>query len=158
MSITSGLNLPSSTLEFDTHKQGNTKDVFTQVSENEIEPEVLPILTTLNNVISTSVPCVLSLIGSQFITLMNIYFIGNYNDPKLLAGVGLGTMIFNVFGLAVILGLNGSIETFVSQDFGRGNKPQCGQTLNRARIIIALMLLPAILIFLFSEILLIKLD
>lgn len=43
----------------------------------------------------------LMLILSYIIPLVNTYFIGNLNDPKLLHGVGLGNMVINVviFGL-----------------------------------------------------------
>ena len=48
------------------------------------------------------------------VQLTNIFFIGRLNDAKLLAGVGLGVMLINFLCFAVILGLNGSLETFVS--------------------------------------------
>ena len=39
---------------------------------------------------------------SYILPLVNIYFIGNLNRPKLLAGVGLGNTIINIlfFGMA----------------------------------------------------------
>ena len=69
------------------------------------------------------------------------------NDPVLLAGVGMGAMLQNVFVFALAFGLNGSIETFVSQDFGKKNYMECGKTLNRARVIVTLILLPVLLMF-----------
>ena len=48
-----------------------------------------------------------------------MYFVGHQSDPNLLAGVGLGTMLLNVMCFALSQGLNGGIETFVSQDSGK---------------------------------------
>ena len=50
--------------------------------------------------------------------LVTIYFIGNLNDPALLAGVGVGNMLINVLCFAIIQGLNGALETLVSQSYG----------------------------------------
>lgn len=36
------------------------------------------------------------------VQLANTYFIGNMNEPKLLAGVGMGNMLINVLCFAVI--------------------------------------------------------
>jgi Na+-driven multidrug efflux pump len=46
---------------------------------------------------------------------------GHLGDPSIVAAVGLGNMYINVFYLAVILGLNNTISTFVSQAYGQGN-------------------------------------
>ena len=50
--------------------------------------------------------------------LVNTYFVGHLNDPVILAGVGMGNMLINVLCFAVVQGLNGALETYVSQSFG----------------------------------------
>ena len=79
-----------------------------------------------------------------------------------MAGVGLGSMLINIFCFATSQGLNGTIESFVSRDFGAGNRlkasggeelavnkkyKECGAHLNRARIIIMIVLMPVAISF-----------
>ena len=54
----------------------------------------------------------------------NIYFVGYLNEPVLLAGVGLANSLINVLVFAVTLGLNGALETLVSQSFGASTPGQ----------------------------------
>ena len=82
---------------------------------------------------------------------------GHQQDPDLMAGVGLGGMLLNVCFFAVGQGLNGTIETFVSQANGAGHLQMCGVILNRARCIVTLILFPVALMFLWSDVILIKL-
>ena len=65
-------------------------------------------------VIKASVPTILSMIFFQLVQLINIYFVGHMSDSIDLAGVGLGSMLMNVFIYALAFGLNGTIETFVA--------------------------------------------
>ena len=44
--------------------------------------------------------------------LMDLYFISLSKEVKMIDGVGLGTMLFNMFGLLTYIGINGAIETF----------------------------------------------
>ena len=60
-------------------------------------------------------------------------------------------MCLNVFCFAIAAGFNGTIETFVSQSFGAGNKRMCGVYLNRVRIMVSLALLPVFLMFIYLE-------
>ena len=46
--------------------------------------------------------------------IINLIFIGHVGDSHLLAGVGMGNTILNVFGISLFLGLNGALETLVS--------------------------------------------
>lgn len=57
---------------------------------------------------------IVGLVLFLIVQLTNTYFIGNMNEPKLLAGVGMGNMLINVLCFAVIQGLNGALETLVS--------------------------------------------
>lgn len=51
---------------------------------------------------------------------------GHSSDPNLMAAVGMGNMLMNVFCFAVCSGFNGTIETFVSQSFGGNDGFMCG--------------------------------
>ena len=54
----------------------------------------------------------------MIVQLMNTYVVGHTNDPVLIAGVGMGNMLINVFAFAVMQGLNGALESLVSVSFG----------------------------------------
>jgi multidrug resistance protein, MATE family len=90
------------------------------------------------------------------VALTNIYFMGHLDDPDLLAGVGLGAMLLNVCCFAVSQGLNGALETFVSQSYGAGDERMCGVYLNRARTIVTVILLPVAIAFFFADSILIS--
>jgi Na+-driven multidrug efflux pump len=49
-----------------------------------------------------------------FVEQINIFFVGHFNDPQMLAGVGMGNMVINMIWLALFMGLNGALETLVS--------------------------------------------
>jgi MATE family multidrug resistance protein len=85
------------------------------------------------------------------IGLLNVWFIGQLGNTALLGGVGMGTMLLNVFCLALTFGLNGSIETFVSVYNGKGEFQKCGETLNKARIIVTLILVPVFVMFFWAD-------
>ena len=79
----------------------------------------------------------------QFLSQMiNTYFIGHLNDPRKLAGAGLGDVIIAMLCLSVFMGMNGVLETFISQSIGGGNRHLCVTYLNRGRIIILLVFIP----------------
>lgn len=52
------------------------------------------------------------------VQIINTFFIGHTNDAVLIAGVGMGNMLINVLAFAVMQGINGALETLVSQSFG----------------------------------------
>ena len=64
-----------------------------------------------------STPTILTMIFFQMVQLMNIFYVGQMSSD-LLAGVGLGNMLLNVLVFAVTMGLNGTIESFVSWSYG----------------------------------------
>jgi len=57
---------------------------------------------------------------------MNLVFIGNLGDPALVAGIGMANMIINMIVTAVAYGLNGALETLVSQAYGAKELKLCG--------------------------------
>ena len=51
----------------------------------------------------------------QFLSeMINTYFVGHLNDPRMLAGAGMGNIIISMMCLSVFLGMNGALETFIS--------------------------------------------
>lgn len=53
--------------------------------------------------------------------------------------------------LFVIIGMNGAMETLVSQAYGAGQFTLCGIYLNRARLINTVMFVPLVLLLLFTK-------
>ena len=74
--------------------------------------------------------------------IVNLVFIGYLNNVQMMAGAGLGTMIQNMLGLSIMIGLNGGIETLVSQSYGVNKLKQCGTYLNRGRLVLFLFFIP----------------
>ena len=77
-------------------------------------------LQSFHKVVMTSLPIILTCVCATAVGLINVYFMGNQTDSALIAGVGMGSMLINVCFFAVGQGLNGAIETFVSQANGAG--------------------------------------
>ena len=55
------------------------------------------------------------------------------------------------------MGMNGALETLVSQAFGYGNITLCGVYLNRARVVGTLIFIPCVVLLIFAESILLKL-
>jgi len=73
----------------------------------------------------------------------------------MIAGIAMGNFIMNVCCLSLINGLNGALETLVSQAYGSRNLQLCGEYLNRARATTVLGFMLVLGILLSSETLLI---
>ena len=78
-------------------------------------------------------------------------FVGYLHDAAKMAGVGMGNTVLNMIGLSIACGLNGAIETLVSQAYGAGKYKLCGTYLNRGRAIILIFFVPIIVFFFFCE-------
>lgn len=110
-----------------------------------------------------SVGPIVSMIFYMAVQLINTYFIGHVNDPTLIAGVGMGNMLINVLAFAVMQGINGALETLISQSYGasqnldneeayrRKMRKTCGIFYNRGRFISTILMIPIGLIFIYSE-------
>ena len=72
-------------------------------------------------------------------------------DETKLAGVGLAVTISCILCLTVLEGMNGAVETLVSQAYGNGQLGLCGVHLNRGRLILTTMFIPLAIILTFSE-------
>ena len=105
-----------------------------------------------------AIPLVVGMLLYLLVQLANTYFVGNLNEPALLAGVGMGNMLINVLCFAVIQGLNGALETLVSQSYGAKEYEACGIFLNRGKVVASLIMIPIIIIYIFSDKILIALE
>ena len=105
----------------------------------------------LKKFLRIAVPVIITCNFIFLILVINIIFAGRLNDVAKLAGVGLGTTIDHILCLAILFGLNGALETLVSQAFGSGNIHLCGIYLNRARIINTMAFIPLMIVLICSE-------
>lgn len=82
--------------------------------------------------------------GSGFLTCSNqiisLYFLskGKDADAALIAGFGLGNFLLNAMFMSLAFGLNGALETFVSQAYGRRNLRLCSSYLHRSRVVVTI--------------------
>jgi MATE family multidrug resistance protein len=96
-------------------------------------------------------PPIISMLIYLLVQLVNTYFVGNKNEPELLAGVGMGNMLINISCFAVMQGLSGALETLVSQSFGMKEYTMCGVYLNRGRFVATCFCVPIIFLFTFTD-------
>ena len=87
--------------------------------------------------------------------LVNTFYVGHLGDSRIMAGVGMGNMLLNVFVFATCQGLNGALESLVSQSYGFKRYEQCGIYLNRGRLIVTAVQIPIFIFLAFSDTLLI---
>lgn len=68
----------------------------------------------LLKIVKIAIPSMMTFFFQFLSELINIYFIGHLNDAHMLAGSGMGNIIISMMVLAVFLGMNGALETFIS--------------------------------------------
>lgn len=102
------------------------------------------------------------------VQLVSTYFIGHLNEAVLISGVGMGNMLINVLAFATINGLNGALESLISNSYGASKntssmsenqrlRRQVGIFYNRGRFVSSMVMIPIALIFIFSDKLLVLL-
>jgi len=113
--------------------------------------------------IKLSVGPIVSMIFYMIVQLINTYYVGHTNESVLIAGVGMGNMLINVLAFATMQGMNGALETLISQAFGasknkeeteqyrRGMRHSCGVYYNRGRFVVTCLMVPLVVIFALSE-------
>lgn len=106
------------------------------------------------------------LINAFFISLAGFYFRieTKENTISIIKGIGLGNMIMNILCFDICLGLNGALETLISQAYGAqkmvNESPEfkdemrliCGRYLNIARLVnTVFMIFPTAVLFFFAD-------
>ena len=75
----------------------------------------------------------------------------NYGDSTTVAGAGLGVMFINMFVYGTFEGLNGAIDTLVSQSHGAKLYTECNRVFNKARIINTIIFIPIAIVLILSD-------
>lgn len=116
----------------------------------------------LKIVVEMSLKQVVSTVMQFIVLLCNTFYIGNTGDSVLVAGVGMGNSIFMLFGASVMMGLNCALEAFISQSYGASQRQDrsaeyryemrrnCGIFYNRGRFVDMIVMVPIILISVFT--------
>lgn len=87
-------------------------------TETEYEVDGITYREALRNILVASIPSILGLVFEEIVHLVNLMFVGHLDSPVALAGVGLGNMLITMICFCIAIGLNGAIDTLVSQAFG----------------------------------------
>lgn len=98
-----------------------------------------------------AIPACITMVFSLLMEIVNMLFIGHFNDSAKIAGVGLGNMYVNIACQSIIIGLNGGVATLAAQAYGAKNLRKVGVILNRGRFIVLLTMVPMTFIMLNCE-------
>ena len=128
-----------------------------QTTRNTMLRDDMSTIEVFWEITKIAVPLIFAMLVFLLVQLVNTYFVGHTNDAVLLAGVGMGNMLINVLCFAVVQGLNGAIETLVSQSFGAKKYDACGIYLWRGKIVATLVMIPIVVIYCFADRILIAL-
>jgi MATE family multidrug resistance protein len=105
---------------------------------NDKKRTELTITEAAINVLSDAIPSMMGLLFIFVAETINIIFIGRFNKPELIDGIGVGTFYINATGYVIGTGLLGGVDTLCSQAFGDGMHKMVGIYTNVARICICL--------------------
>ena len=83
--------------------------------------------------------------------MVNLLLVSNLGIPELVAAVGVGNGFINMFGMSILVGMNGAINTLVSQAAGARQFNLCHLYLQRARTVLLICLVPVSIILFNSE-------
>ena len=91
----------------------------------------------------------------------NILFVSNSKDQdakNLLAGVGIGVIIYNMVGVSICFGLASALDTLCTHAYGAKLYYLMGCYLNRSLLILTIVFIPVFFILFFIEFLLLSIN
>jgi len=116
-----------------------------------MEENVVSTQDALSKVIKHGVPAMISMFFLIFMEVLSNSFIGHLGKEDILAGVGMANMYLNIICLSLILGMNSTLNTLLTQAYGYGDFRQCGVYLNRSRIIMTCIFVPLSIFLLHTD-------
>jgi len=102
-------------------------------------------------VMRQAVPNGLSALAMMMVGFTTVLFVSQLHDSKILGGVGVGSMLYNIFGLSLGVGMTSALDTLVSYTNGAGLYERSGVHLQRACVVCTLVCAPSSLILYFTE-------
>ena len=112
------------------------------VTDMVLHADKVSVSESIKEVIVMSVPNMLAFVASFAVNMITFACLSAKDDPKLLGAVGLGSLIGNIFGFSIGIGLTSVLDTLVSQAVGSRNHTLSVVHLNRARFISAIVTVP----------------
>ena len=120
------------------------------IPENELlKTDDISYKTALVHLIQVSIPSCFALFFQVLLEVINITFVGNLNDSKAMATVGLASLTINAFMFGPGYGICGGIDTLVASAFGNNEHYLCGVYFNRGRLIQTWIVFPIAIILLY---------
>ncbi len=116
----------------------------TPIGETCSSPLIVPLEPLakglLVQIIELGLPNIASNLAMYSTAVITTLCISRLDRPDLLAAYGLGTLITNVFGLSIGVGLTSVLETLVAQAYGAGNLHLAAVHLNSLLVIVLVTL------------------
>ncbi len=72
----------------------------------------------VEEVIIIAIPAIIANMSWMLIEVINLIFVGHSGNTAIVAGLGVGNVFINIFGWAVLLAMNTTLITLVSQAYG----------------------------------------
>lgn len=103
--------------------------------ENKNDSNEISLVSYIFIIAKDSFPISLNQIFSFLLETINIFYIGKFNNTKLLNSVGLGNSFFALFGPIPLIYIQGGIDTLCSISFGMGKYSHVGLYVSISKLI-----------------------
>jgi len=114
-------------------------------AENVDDNKQITIKEALKDISLLAFPNLLIFVLTNCNDMTSLIFISNTGKEEYISAVGLSILVLGMFGLQPLYALSVSVDTLVSQSFGKGDFKLCGEHLNKAFALLGISLVPAIL-------------
>jgi MATE family multidrug resistance protein len=121
------------------------------IHDMEISMDTISVSAAVKELVIMAVPNMLAFMASFAVNMITFAYLSVVDEPKLLGAVGLGSLIGNLFGFAIGIGLTGVLDTLVSQSVGAKNSELSIIHLNRARLISVVVTVPCFVLMWVTE-------
>ena len=101
--------------------------------------------------IKTSLLISFSFFSNLILLMINLHFVGRFQDPTLMGGIGLGNVWINSLGINTIYGLNYGFEILACKAYGAANYKLVGLYFKKGLILDTIILVVFSLLSLFAD-------
>lgn len=109
------------------------------------------ILKDFTKIMKSSLMISFSFFSNLILLMINLHFVGKFEDPTLVGAIGLGNVWINSLGINTIYGLNYGFEILASKAYGASNYRQVGVYFKKGLILDCLILSIFSFLSLFSD-------
>jgi MATE family multidrug resistance protein len=108
----------------------------------KITKDEIMTIQAIKDIASLAVPNVLIFVLTNINEMVSLVFIGQTGNEDFISTVGLGSSVLGLIILQPLLAIGSSLDTLISQEFGKGNLKLCGDYLNKAVVFFIVMFIP----------------